>query len=154
MPIKVVFVCLGNICRSPMAEGVFRHLVKQAGLEQQIMIDSCGTGGWHTGEEAHVGTQRVLAKHGMSFRHSARQLCEADFDEADYLVAMDSDNLRGIRRFKNTNAEVALLLDYAKNVDESDVPDPYYTGRFDDVFELVKAGCEGLLAHIRVKEGI
>jgi protein-tyrosine phosphatase len=154
MPVKVVFVCLGNICRSPMAEGVLRHLVKQAGLDQQIVVDSCGTGGWHVGEEAHVGTQQVLSKHGMSFRHSARQLCEADFDEADYLIAMDSENLRGIKRFKNTDAEVGLLLDFAKSVEESDVPDPYYTGRFDEVFDLVKSGCEGLLAHIRAKEGI
>lgn len=154
MPVKVVFVCLGNICRSPMAEGVLRHLIKQAGLDQQIVVDSCGTGGWHVGEEAHVGTQKVLAKHGMSFHHAARQLCEADFNEADYLIAMDSENLRGIKRFMNTDAEVALLLDFAKAVEESDVPDPYYTGRFDEVFELIKAGCEGLLAHIRTKEGI
>src|SRR5262245_34016396 len=120
MPVKVIFVCLGNICRSPMAEGVFRHLIKQAGLERSIVVDSCGTGDWHVGEEAHKGTQRVLATHGMSFRHSARQLCNADFDEADYLIAMDSDNLRGVKRFKNTDAEVALLLDFAKNIEESD----------------------------------
>src|SRR5437762_1508755 len=102
MSVRVVFVCLGNICRSPMAEGVFRHLVKEAGLQDKIEVDSCGTGSWHIGEPAHSGTQRVLAKHGMDYKHEARQLCNADLTDADYLVAMDSDNLRGIRRLGAT----------------------------------------------------
>jgi protein-tyrosine phosphatase len=154
MAVKVVFVCLGNICRSPMAEGVFKHLVKQAGLEDKISIDSCGTGGWHIGEAPHVGTQKVLAKHGIDYRHQARQLHSVDYDEANYLIAMDSDNLRDIMRAGTGGAEVAKLLDYAKGIEEADVPDPYYTGRFDEVYDLVLAGSKGLLAHIRHKEGI
>jgi protein-tyrosine phosphatase len=154
MAVKVVFVCLGNICRSPMAEGVFKHLVKEAGLQDKIHVDSCGTGGWHIGEAPHVGTQKVLAKHGVDYQHQARQLHQVDFDEADYLIAMDSDNLRDIMRTGSSGAEVAKLLDFAKGIEEADVPDPYYTGRFDEVYELVLAGSKGLLAHIRQKEGI
>jgi protein-tyrosine phosphatase len=154
MAVKVVFVCLGNICRSPMAEGVFMHLVKEAGLEDKIDIDSCGTGGWHIGEAPHVGTQQVLAKHSIDYQHQARQLHTMDFDDADYLIAMDSDNLRDIIRSGSSHAEIAKLLDYARGIEEADVPDPYYTGRFDEVYDLVLAGCKGLLAHIRQKEGI
>ena len=154
MTVKVVFVCLGNICRSPMAEGVFRHLVKQAKLENIIEVDSCGTGSWHIGESPHVGTQKVLATHHIEYYHRARQLCAADLSNADYLIAMDSDNLHDIKRQGSVHGEVGLLLDYAKGVEESDVPDPYYTGQFNEVYNLVEAGCKGLLEHIRHKEGI
>lgn len=154
MPVKVVFVCLGNICRSPMADGVLRHLIHEAGLDSKIVVDSCGTGAWHIGEAPHNGTQKVLTKNGITYRHKARQLCAADFEEADYLIAMDSDNLRDIQRTGHTDAEVALLLDFAKGIEEADVPDPYYTGRFDEVYDLIKAGCEGLLEHILQKEGL
>jgi protein-tyrosine phosphatase len=150
----VTFVCLGNICRSPMAEGVFRHLVEQAGLADQIAVDSCGTGSWHIGERPHRGTQKVLKKHGIDYDGRARQLAPADFAHADYLIAMDSDNLRVLRQRSPANAEVGLLLDYAGGVRERDVPDPYYSGGFGYVYELVEAGCRGLLAHIRQQEGI
>lgn len=154
MTVKVVFVCMGNICRSPMAEGVFAHLVKQAGLSHMIEVDSCGTGSWHIGESPHRGTQRMLAQAGIDYRHHARQLSHADLQEADYLIAMDSENLRAIQRFGRTDAKVGLLLDYAKGVEASDVPDPYYTDRFEEVYELVEAGCRGLLEHIRRTEGL
>lgn len=153
MPIKVVFVCLGNICRSPMAEGVFQHMVEQAGLSDRIQVDSCGTGHWHIGEEPHFGTQRTLARHGIPYKHRARQLCAADLTEAEYLIAMDSENLSSLRRVGPSKAHVALLLDFAKEVETVDVPDPYYNGRFDEVYDLVVRGCQGLLAHIREKEG-
>lgn len=154
MPVKVVFVCMGNICRSPMAEAVFRHLVDQAGLSDRIMVDSCGTGGWHVGEPPHRGTQQVLAQHGIQYAHQARQLCAADLHDADYLIAMDSENLRGIRRIGHTNAELGLLLDYARGEETVEVPDPYNTGRFDEVYNLVLKGSRGLLAHIRQKHGL
>jgi protein-tyrosine phosphatase len=137
-----------------MSEGIFAHMVKEAGLSQLIEADSCGTGIWHIGEAPHRGTQRVLAQAGIDYRHRARQLTAADIHEADYLIAMDSDNLRAIQRLGRTDAEVGLLLDYAKGVEESDVPDPYYTDRFDEIYELVEAGCRGLLEHIRRKEGL
>jgi protein-tyrosine phosphatase len=152
--IQVTFVCQGNICRSPMAEGVFRYLVEQTGLSSQIAVDSCGTGPWHVGERPHRGTQKVLRQHGIDYDGRARQLAPADFARADYLIALDSENLHILRRRDSTAAETGLLLDYADGVRERDVPDPYYSGGFGYVYELVEAGCRGLLAHIRDKEGI
>lgn len=137
-----------------MAEGVFRRMVEQAGLSDQIEVDSCGTGAWHVGEAPHFGTQRTLARHGINYTHKARQICPADLAEADYLIAMDSENLASIKRFGSTGAEVRLLLDYAKNVETVDVPDPYYTQRFDEVYDLVVRGCQGLLDHIRQKHNL
>ncbi len=152
MAINVIFVCLGNICRSPMAEAVFRHIVQQAGLDSEIRVSSCGTGDWHIGERAHPGTQRVLRDHSIPYDHIARRLSSHDISEANYLVVMDNENLEGIRRSGSTQAEVGLLLNYAPNLGIQEVPDPYYTNRFEEVFRLVEAGCAGLLAHIREKE--
>ncbi len=152
MTVRVVFVCLGNICRSPMAEGVFRHLVKEAGLEDRIQIDSCGTGGWHVGEPPHRGTQLILRQHGIDYQHRARQIDARDLRDADYLIAMDMENLDNIRRLGPTDAEVGLLLDYAEGLTVREVPDPYYNGRFEEVYRLVEAGARGLLKHIREKE--
>lgn len=154
MPINVTFVCLGNICRSPMAEAVFRHMVHQAGLESQITVSSSGTGSWHVGERAHPGTQRVLRDHDVPYDHTARRLSSTDLSTSNYLIAMDEENLEGIRRSGETRAEVGLLLSYAPHLGVQEVPDPYYTNRFEEVFRLVEAGCAGLLAHIRQKEGL
>lgn len=154
MPVKVVFVCLGNICRSPMAEGVFRDMVRKAGLEGEIEVDSAGTSAWHIGEYPHPGTDAVLHQHGIRNNHKARQLGRDDLHDADYLIAMDRENLDGIRRLGPSDGEVALLLDYAPGVEETEVPDPYYGGGFDTVYELVEAGSRALLAHIRQREGL
>ena len=154
MAIHVTFVCLGNICRSPMAEAIFRHMVQQAGLDSQINASSCGTGSWHVGEQAHPGTRHVLRDHGIQCDHIARKLSPHDLSEASYLVAMDNENIEGIRLAGPTRAEVGLLLDYAPHVGIQEVPDPYYTNRFEEVFRLVEAGCAALLAHIREKEGL
>jgi protein-tyrosine phosphatase len=152
MTVTVTFVCLGNICRSPMAEAVFRNLVHQAGLDDQIKVDSCGTGSWHIGEAAHSGTQAVLRQHGIPCHHTARKLSKGDLAEADYLIAMDKENLEDIHRFGETRAETGLLLNYAPTLGLQEVPDPYYTNRFEEVYNLVEAGCAGLLAHIRQEE--
>jgi protein-tyrosine phosphatase len=154
MPINVIFVCLGNICRSPMAEAVFRHMVQQAGLGNQIKVSSCGTGDWHVGEKAHPGTRRILQDHGIACDHVAHALSPQDLSKADYLIAMDSENLEGIRRSGTTQAEVSLLLNHAPHLGIQEVPDPYYTNRFEEVFRLVETGCAGLLAHVREREGL
>jgi len=154
MAIKVMLGCSGNICRSPMAEGVFRHLVREAGLGDKISADSTGTGGWHVGESPHPGTRRMLERHGIQYHHRARQLTQQDVRSADYLIAMDSSHLAHIRRMRPDGAEVGLLLDYAPEMYVEEVPDPYYDGNFEEVYELVEAGARGLLQHIRQKEGL
>ncbi len=154
--IRVLFVCAGNICRSPMAEGVFRHLVEEAGLSDRIQVDSAGTGPWHVGEAAHPGTRKVLSQHGIRYQGRARQMSRADLHDFDYIVAMDHENLADIRARADgrTDAEVRLLLDYAPQAPTREVPDPYYSGRFQAVYELVRQGAEGLLAHIREEHGL
>jgi protein-tyrosine phosphatase len=149
--IKVLFVCLGNICRSPMAEAMFRDLVKREGLEQSINVDSAGTGGWHIGNPPHKGTLDILSKYKISSRNLvARQLKESDLEEFDYIIAMDSDNVQNIKNLglKNAEHKIKRLLDYV-NEGIYDVPDPYYTGNFEEVYKLIKKGCELLLAEIK-----
>jgi protein-tyrosine phosphatase len=146
---------MGNICRSPMAEAVFRHQVAEAGLGDRFVVDSAGTGAWHVGEPPHRGTLAVLARHGVDAGpQRARQLTPEDFGRFDYILAMDEENLSEMRRFlRGPHAHVGLLLDYAPELAEREVPDPYYSGGFDHVFHLVEAGCRGLLAHLREREG-
>ena len=150
--IKVMFVCLGNICRSPMAEAIFKHQVKEAGLSDVIWVDSSGTSNYHQGEQPHPGTRRVLLDHGIRYTHRSQQVHRHDLVEADYLVAMDRSNLRSLKRLDRggvTDGKPSLLLDYAPDSGLVDVPDPYYEGNFERVYRLVEAGCAGLLAHIR-----
>jgi protein-tyrosine phosphatase len=154
MPVRVLFVCLGNICRSPMAEAVFRHLVDEAGLSDQITVDSAGTGPWHVGERAHHGTLDILHTHGIEYDGRARQITRADFAQFDYILAMDSENLADLREMMpdNTQATVRRFLEFADDVPSRDVPDPYYNGRFEEVYNLVRQGAAGLLAHIRAEK--
>jgi len=149
--INVLFVCLGNICRSPMADGVFQNMVAEAGLSAQIHVDSAGTAGYHVGETAHSGTLKTLKKHGINYTSRSRQLHHQDFDKFDYILAMDEDNLASIRSSlaSNNQATVRLFLDYADGQKTREVPDPYYNGRFDEVYDLVLAGSKGLLEAIR-----
>lgn len=149
--IKVLFVCLGNICRSPMAEAVFRHLVKERGLDGLIAVDSAGTGSWHVGEPPHVGTRRVLTENKIDYSGiRARQVNHRDLEEFDYIIAMDAANLNDLRRLAGSRSKAVLarLLDFVPDREKDDVPDPYYTGNFAEVYRLVRSGCEYLLERI------
>lgn len=157
--IRVLFVCLGNICRSPMAEAVFQNLVQQAGLSDSITVDSAGTGGWHVGERAHSGTRNVLKRHNIPYDGRARQFTTHDGDDFTYILAMDTSNLHNIHRTlkADTPAEVMLFLQVAYDaglVNVLEVPDPYYDNRFDEVYELVNIGAQSLLQHIREQHAI
>jgi protein-tyrosine phosphatase len=156
MTVSVLFICTGNICRSPMAEAVFRHKVVQAGLLDQFRIDSAGTGRWHVGEPPHRGTQNVLRQHGVPLTtHLARCMDSADLRRFDYLVVMDGENEDRVRQLAahgDQRGFLIRLLDFAgaaKAARVRDVPDPYITNRFEEVFQLVSAGCDGLLHFLR-----
>lgn len=154
MTVKVLFVCLGNICRSPMAEAVFQKMVDEAGLSEKITIDSAGTGLWHVGEKAHPGTRRVLSQHGIVYNGRARQVHAGDMEPETYVIAMDQSNLNDLQRNFGQHPRLYRLLDFASQTDVRDVPDPYYNDNFEYVYQLVTDGCAGLLATIRTQEGL
>jgi protein-tyrosine phosphatase len=146
---------MGNICRSPTAEGVMRALVAQAGLSETIELDSAGTGGWHLGSAPDERATAAAGARGIALEGSARQVSARDFLEFDLLVAMDRSNLRELRRLAGSaeeRARVRLLREFdpASPDGDVDVPDPYYgsPGGFEEVLDLVQAACEGLLAQI------
>lgn len=155
--ISVLFVCLGNICRSPMAEAVFRHQVEQRGLTDYYTIDSAGTAGWHHGNRPHRGTLEVLASHGISSEGMyARQVKTEDFQNFDYLICMDRSNVEDALEFarKPHQAVVKRLLEWVPehaSHRNADVPDPYYDGRFEYVYDLVDKGCALLLDDLESK---
>jgi protein-tyrosine phosphatase len=158
-PIRISFVCLGNICRSPTAEAVMRHLVHEAGLDEQIHVESAGTGSWHVGEPRDQRSSEVGRRRGMPLGGKARQFVEDDFDRTDYVIAMDRQNLAALRQMApddQTRARILSKIRLLRSFEpasppDADVPDPYYGGPrgFDQVFEICEAGCRGLLAEIR-----
>ncbi|MEM7033442.1 MAG: low molecular weight protein-tyrosine-phosphatase [Chloroflexota bacterium] len=150
--INVTFVCMGNICRSPMAEAIFTNMVEKAGLSKQFHIDSVGTIQHHSGEPAHPGTRRILTQNNISYQGQSRKITQADFRQADYLVAMDDDNVQALKRLdveRLHTDRILKLLDFAVNTTIRNVPDPYYHDNFDQVYALVNDGCSGLLSHLK-----
>ena len=158
-PTRLLFVCLGNICRSPTAEGVMRALVSREGLQDSIEVESAGTGGWHVGSPPDRRAAEAARARGVALDGTARQVRAGDFEDFDLLVAMDGENLRALRTLapgEEGRAKVRLLREFdpaSAGVNDLDVPDPYYgaPGGFDEVFELVSAACEGLLEQIRAE---
>lgn len=152
MPPSVLFVCLGNICRSPLAEGVFRDLAAREGVA--VEVDSAGTGDWHLGHAPDPRAQAVAAKYGIDICGlRARLVTPDDFHRFDHIVAMDASNFSNLEAMRpdGAKAEVGRLLDYAREAGVPDVPDPYYGGPegFDETYRLVELGAKGLLEHIR-----
>ena len=148
---SILMVCLGNICRSPLAEGIMLHLIEERGLTDQFDVDSAGTGSYHVGERPHPEGRQIAAHHGITLRGRSRQLTRADLDQFDWLVAMDTSNRNGIRHldeYGKYDHKIVMLLDYARGDAPKDVPDPYYVGGFDIVYKLVLDACEGFLDHI------
>lgn len=154
MKVNVVFICMGNICRSPTAEAVFRHYVEKAGLEDRILIDSAGTHDYHIGAPPDARTQRVAKQRGYDMSAlRGRQVEAHDFQRFDYVLAMDEANLSILQRLRprEAPAHLGLFLEFAQRHTEREVPDPYYGGAdgFEKVLDLVEDAAHGLLAHIK-----
>jgi len=150
---KILFVCHGNICRSPMAEFVMKDLVKKAGLEKDFLIESAATSTEEIGNDIHYGTRTKLLREGVPFsRRAARQITAADYDRYDYLVAMDEENLYYMnRRWGNDpDNKISLLLEFAGKTRE--IADPWYTGNFDQTYLDIVEGCEALLGKVKSEE--
>jgi len=155
--VNVLFVCLGNICRSPTAEGVFRHLVRAEGLNGRIATDSAGTGAWHVGNPPDPRAQAAAKRRGVDLADlRARQAKPEDFTRFDYLIAMDRRNLRDLHSIapKGQEGRLHLFLSFAPELDLAEVPDPYYGGDdgFEAVLDMVAAASRGLLDHIRMND--
>lgn len=156
--IEICFVCLGNICRSPTAEGVMIHLLQQQGLCEQVRVDSAGTGDYHIGEPADSRSRQAARRRGVELPSRARQFVPADFARFDLVLAMDGNNLRNLRRMGPQSAEkIRLLREFdPKAPPQSDVPDPYYGGTsgFEVVLDQCFAACQGLIDYLVEHHGL
>ncbi|MDP1691058.1 MAG: low molecular weight protein-tyrosine-phosphatase [Burkholderiaceae bacterium] len=149
--LRVLVVCMGNICRSPTAEGVLRARLIAAGLEKEVDVDSAGTGGWHSGEPPDARAQRHARQRGYDLsKQRARRVIEEDFERFDLLLAMDEDNLADLQRLKPSQARAELRL-----FDAAEVPDPYHGGAqgFENVLDQIERASDALLAELRTRLG-
>ena len=149
--VRVLFVCMGNICRSPIAQGVFEDVLAREGLEDEVFVDSAGTGAWHVGSPPDERAQRSASLRGLDLSaQRARRISPDDCDAFDYVLTMDEDNYRAVAGLCRGSAVVRPFLDFASGSPEREVPDPYYGGPdgFDHVLDLVEEASEGLLADI------
>ncbi|MEQ9309416.1 MAG: low molecular weight protein-tyrosine-phosphatase [Balneolaceae bacterium] len=154
-PFKLVFVCLGNICRSPTGEGIFIHKVKEAGLDSYFHIDSAGTAAYHTGERADRRSQETANNHGIHLPSIARRFEYADLEEFDLILAMDSNNLTDINQLDRKGRysyKIKLLREFDPTPEDKNVPDPYYGGAlgFENVFQMVERSCAILFDELKV----
>lgn len=151
--IRVLMLCMGNICRSPIAEAVFKDMVEKAGLAEKISVDSAGTSSYHAGELAHPRTLQVLERNHIYHDGRSRQVRAEDFVKFDYILAMDRDNLRQIDHYIETSrAKVTLFLSYAYHaglMTFDEVEDPYYNDRYEDTYEVIRVGCKALLDYLK-----
>jgi protein-tyrosine phosphatase len=150
---RILFVCMGNICRSPTAEGVMRRLIADAGLEGVVEVDSAGTGGWHAGEPPDARATAAARRRGVTLEGGARQVRPEDFDRFDLIVAMDRENLRDLRAMAPDDGAREKLRPLAP---DQDVPDPYYGGDrgFETVLDMVGAACRELLDELRAADRV
>lgn len=149
--IKVLFICHGNICRSPMAEFVMKHITRNAHLEDKIYISSAATSTEELGNDMHCGTRQKLKQMGIPFeKRAARQVTKADYTEYDYLIVMDENNLRNLKRIVGPDCDkkIHMLLDFTSERGLS-IADPWYTGDFDETYSDISKGCAGLLEYLR-----
>ncbi len=153
MKTKVLFVCLGNICRSPTAEGVMQKLVVDRGLADSIEIDSAGTGSWHVGERADARMRRHASKRGYDLTSTSRKVKPTDFEDFDYIITMDEENFRNVTNLdknRKYSHKIHRMIDFLKSIEAAEVPDPYYGGDrgFELVIDILEDACSGLLEHI------
>lgn len=150
--VRVLFVCMGNICRSPMAEAIFVDLADISGVGHHFESDSAGTTGYHVGQRPCPGTLRVLEQVGLPYDGRARRVTTHDLTHFDYLIGLDTDNQRDLLRMAAQNnvpaTKIHRLLDFAPEIKADDVPDTYYTGNYEEAYQMILAGCRGLLAHL------
>ncbi len=152
-PFRICFVCLGNICRSPTAEGIFQHLVNERGLQAFFEIDSAGTSGWHEGELPNSKSRQVALRHGVDLVTRSRPFRPFDLDYFDLMLAMDRRNLRdmlSLASMESQRTKVRLMRDFGPD-GNGDVPDPYYGGMdgFEDVFQILRRSCSALLDQLQ-----
>lgn len=157
--VRVLFVCLGNICRSPTAEGVFRHVVEDAGLMDHIEIDSAGTHAYHIGDPPDLRSQEAARRRGIDLSSlRGRKATAEDIERFDYILAMDAENLANLRAIcpAGLDEKVRLFLEFAPNRPEREVPDPYFGGEsgFERVLDMIDEAAHGLLAHLRQRHGL